>query len=208
MRAAEKLSADNGVENVSIREIVAAAGQKNESALQYHFKNLSGLLHAIHIERGRTIEAKREEMLTATLERSANPSLRELCRLMIEPTFLLARGSAEFRRYVKAFGHQLALNDASPLNLQIKLERGQNLGPLLKAALPLLTKDDYRARMESAIRLSSASMHYQARQRNAFRGAESDLFLNNLLDALSGLLSAPVSAETKKAKSATTKKTK
>ena len=207
MRAAEKLSADNGVENVSIREIVAEADQKNESALQYHFKNLNGLLKAIHVERGRAIETKRKAMLTETLERSAHPSLRDLCRLMIEPTFFLARGSAEFRRYVKAFGHQLALTDASPLNLSTKMDRGRALGPLLKAALPHLTKDDYIVRMESAIRLTSASMHHQARQRSAFRGAESDLFLNNLLDALSGLLSAPVSPETKKAK-ASQKKTK
>jgi len=206
MRAAEKLSADNGVENVSIREIVAQAGQKNESALQYHFKNLKGLLHAIHAERGQHIEARREQMLTATLERSANPSLRELCRLMIEPTFMLARGSADFRRYVKAFGHQLALTDASPLDLSNKMERGRTLGPLIKAALPHLTKEDYIPRMESAIRLSSASMHHQARQRNAFRGPDSDLFLNNLLDALSGLLSAPVSPETRKAKTSQRKK--
>ena len=41
MRAAEKLIAQAGVENVSIRKIIAAAGQKNESALQYHFKNLT-----------------------------------------------------------------------------------------------------------------------------------------------------------------------
>lgn len=33
MRAAEKLIAQGGIENLSIREIVAVAGQKNESAL-------------------------------------------------------------------------------------------------------------------------------------------------------------------------------
>ena len=48
MRAAEKLVADGGMENLSIREIVAIANQKNESALQYHFKNLTGLLNFKH----------------------------------------------------------------------------------------------------------------------------------------------------------------
>ena len=34
MRAAEKLIAENGVENVSISDIVTVAKQKNQSALQ------------------------------------------------------------------------------------------------------------------------------------------------------------------------------
>jgi len=202
MRAAEKLIAEGGVENVSIREIVAAADQKNESAMQYHFKNLTGLLKAIHIERAAVVEEKRAELLAATLERTEEPSLRELCRLMIEPIFVLARGNPEFRRYIKAFGHQLALSDTSPLTWLHNKDRGRALMPLLKAVLPHLTKDDYLARMEAAIRLISASMHHQAKQKSAFRGEQADLFLNNLLDALSGLLSAPVSAETRAAKSA------
>ena len=202
MRAAEKLIAQGGVENVSIREIVAAADQKNESALQYHFKNLTGLLEAIHIERAVTVENKRAELLAATLARTEEPSLRDLCGLMIEPTFQLARSNPEFRRYIKAFGHQLALSDTSPLTGLQNKDRGRALAPLLKKELPHLTKDDYRARMEAAIRLSSASMHHQAKQKNAFRGEQSDLFLNNLLDALTGLLSAPVSPETRAVKSA------
>jgi len=50
--------------------------------------------------------------------------------------------------------------------------------------------------MEAAITLCSASMYQQARKTNAFRGAQSDLFLHSLIDALVGLLSTPVSPET------------
>ena len=46
MRAMEKLCAQHGVENVTVRAVVEEAGQKNESALQYHFKNLKGLIIA------------------------------------------------------------------------------------------------------------------------------------------------------------------
>ena len=67
MRAAEKLIADQGLENVSIRQIVSHAQQKNESALQYHFGNLSGLIKAIHAERSALIIAKRAELLDALL---------------------------------------------------------------------------------------------------------------------------------------------
>ena len=39
---------EKGPSNVTIREIVEKAGQKNESALQYHFKNMEGLINATH----------------------------------------------------------------------------------------------------------------------------------------------------------------
>ena len=200
MRAAEKLVAEGGMENLSIREIVAVAKQKNESALQYHFKNLTGLLDAIHTERSEQVQAKRAANLAAVLKISSDPSLRQLCLLMVEPTFQLARADIEFRRYVKAFGHELAISDSSPLEIVSTKggggESGQETGVLLRKVLPHLDEDDYRRRMEAAIRLCSASMHHQAKQKNAFRGDQSDLFLNNLVDALVGLLSTPVSPET------------
>jgi AcrR family transcriptional regulator len=200
MRAAEKLVAEGGMENLSIKAIVTVAGQKNESALQYHFKNLTGLLDAIHIERSEQVQAKRAASLVETLKISSQPSLRQICLLMVEPTFDLARTDVEFRRYVQAFGHELAISESSPLELaSVKGgggASGQETGALLKRVLPLLDEEDYRRRMEAAIMLCSASMHYQARQKKAFRGHQSDLFLNNLVDALVGLLSAPVSPET------------
>lgn len=201
MRAAEKLIAELGMENVSIREIVNAAGQKNESALQYHFKNLTGLLEAIHAERSAHVQSRRAELLRDLLEQTPTPSLRQLCMAMVQPAFELARSSVGFRRYVRAFGHQLVLAETSALS-QVASHggggpSGQQLANLLKEALPQLDTDTYVRRMEAAVRLCSSSMYHQARQKNAFRGAHAELFLHNLVDALAGLLSAPMSAEAK-----------
>ena len=63
MRSVESLAAERGLENISIREILARAGQKNESALQYHFKNLSGLLNALRTTRSQEIAAHRAKYL-------------------------------------------------------------------------------------------------------------------------------------------------
>jgi len=200
MRAAEKLIAEGGMENLSIKQIVAAAGQKNESALQYHFTNLTGLLGAIHAERSAQVQAGRAASLAAVLKISPQPSLRQLCLLMVEPTFMLARNDPEFRRYVKAFGHELAVTDASPLKIVSTQggggASGQETGTLLRKVLGHLEDNDFYTRMEAAIRLCSASMHHQAKQKHAFRGHQSDLFLHHLVDALVGLLSAPISPET------------
>lgn len=200
MRAAEKLIAQGGVENVSIRDIMAAAEQKNESALQYHFKNLTGLLDAIHEQRALEVQARRAEALAQLLDNTTEPTLRQLCLLMVDPTFQLARASVEFRHYIKAFGHRLAMSDSSPLKIVSAKggggASGRQIGELLRVALPHLDEPAYRRRMEAAITLCSASMYQQARKTNAFRGAQSDLFLHSLIDALVGLLSAPVSPET------------
>lgn len=201
MRAAEKCIAERGIEDVSIRDIVAAAGQKNESALQYHFNNLTGLIAAIHDERAKQVQARRSEMLGTLLPRTPEPTLRQLCALMVEPTFQIARSDVGFRRYVKAFGHELALAETSALSRVARHgggggPSGHQLALLLKGALPHLDPGAYRRRMETAVRLCAASMYHQARQRSAFRGRPAELFLHSLIDALVGLLSAPVSAET------------
>ena len=44
IHAAEKLFAEDGLEHVSIRAIILAAEQKNESVLQYHFGSKAGLI--------------------------------------------------------------------------------------------------------------------------------------------------------------------
>ena len=47
MRTAEELFAKKGIDTVSLNEINKAAGQRNTSALHYHFGNKKGLIDAI-----------------------------------------------------------------------------------------------------------------------------------------------------------------
>ena len=51
--------------------------------------------------------------------------------------------------------------------------------------------------MESLISLAAISLGHHARQKNAFRGQAAELFFNNLVDEITGLLMAPVSPETR-----------
>ena len=44
-RSAEQLFAAHGVDGVSLRQITREAGQRNTTALQYHFGSRDGLLH-------------------------------------------------------------------------------------------------------------------------------------------------------------------
>ena len=197
--AALKLVAARGIENVSIRDIVSAAGQKNESALQYHFKNLKGLIRAIHESREAEVQAKRTEQLQHLGEQTSSPSVRDICKLMVEPAFLLAKSNAEFRRYIKAFGNEITLTDQSAVAFLSKKggESVKDTGVLLRAALTHLDDAALQRRMDGALRFVSASMVHQARQKNAFRGAQAELFFSGMIDALIGLLGATESEETR-----------
>ena len=119
---------------------------------------------------------------------------------MVLPTYLLAKTDAKFRRYIAAFAHDVAFTDESALAMVSHSggggESGLKTGGLLRSALSNLDEPAYRQRMEFAIRLCSIAMGNQARKKNAFRGKDSESFLNGLLDALEGLLSAPISKQT------------
>ena len=194
MEAAEKLIAQNGIHNVSIKDIVREAGQKNESALQYHFNNLQGLVNAIHQRRTEQTQAKRAQMLEEMEASKSRLTLRDLCELMVYPTFLLAKADPQFRRYAAAFSHEIVLADDSALTRVSKSggggESGAQLGKLLRKALPHLDEPVYRARMVLAVRMCSAAVGNHMRQKSPMKGPAADFFINNLIDALGGLLSA------------------
>lgn len=200
MDAAEKLISEKGIQNVTKREIVKTAGQKNESVLQYHFQTLEGLLSAIQQSRAIQTQEKRADLLDHLLAETQKPTLRDLCKIMVLPPFLLSKKDVGYCRYLRAFSLEPALSANSALLLvQSKGaggDSGKVTGKLLRGALTHLKDDAYQRRMDSAIRLASVSMSYQARQKSAFRGVEAELFINSLVDEIVGLLSAPVSEET------------
>lgn len=200
MRAAEKLIAERGIESVSIRGIVTAAGQKNESALQYHFGSLRGLIVALHASRQAQIRARRDALIAEMLGAGTTPSLRGLCRLMVAPAFELARADPEFNCYVQGFGHETTLADGSALG---RVSRYTGYGALeaaelLQRVLPHLDSQALERRLDGALRFVSTAMVHQARRPGGFRGIPGELFFSSLLDALAGLLSAPESTETRR----------
>ena len=81
---AEQLFAERGVESVSLVEIAKASGQKNRSALQYHFTNKEGLLNAVLDKHAENISVSRRLMLDALDERG-DYGLYELVEALVLP---------------------------------------------------------------------------------------------------------------------------
>jgi AcrR family transcriptional regulator len=63
LRAAERLFAERGIEAVSLRDVSAAAGQRNHSAAQYHFGDRGQLVAAVFEARMEPINERRHQML-------------------------------------------------------------------------------------------------------------------------------------------------
>ena len=81
---AEVLFAEHGVASTSLLDIAKAAGQKNRSALQYHFTNKEGLLDAVLDKHAPGIAARRIAMLDE-LEARGNYSIFQLIEALVLP---------------------------------------------------------------------------------------------------------------------------
>lgn len=84
MRAAEKLFAEKSVRAVSLREVTAAAGQRNVSAVVYHFGSKTELLECVLERHSEPMQLLFQERL-ALMENDPSVSMRSLITMLIEP---------------------------------------------------------------------------------------------------------------------------
>lgn len=201
MRAAEQLFAAEGIENVSVRAILRAAGQRNESALHYHFGSKAGLIEALQAERVQQVVDLRRAAIDAATADGREPPVRELCFLMINAPFQLCARDKGFRDFISVFGQRLVVADR-PVNAHLAGRRDTRLGQvnaLLRRQLESLDDRLFEMRIESLSRFTLLAMSRRARSGGSFRGKSAQLFVNDLADTMAGMLLAPVSDQTREA---------
>jgi AcrR family transcriptional regulator len=96
--AAERLIAQQGV-RVPLRDIALAAGQRNNSAVNYYFRSRQELIDAIVRRRLEPMEEQRRVMLDA-VDANARMDVDVLLRAMVFP--LLSVDSAYYARFLQA----------------------------------------------------------------------------------------------------------
>lgn len=74
LAAAEKLVAHRGIHGVSSRQVLEEAGQRNNSAINYHFGSWHGLLDAVWSRHSPRINAERAALMAAA-QRGTHPDL-------------------------------------------------------------------------------------------------------------------------------------
>jgi len=200
--AAERLFAELGVANVSVRAIVAEAGQRNESALHYHFGNRNGLIRALHERRNLLVKEKRRQFLDALRAETNEPNIRQLCEILVKPGFVLAQNDQGFRNYLMAFGQFFVSTDRELTGKFIKYEADAvvEVGLLLKKRLSQYDDNLFFTRLEAVARFAVLSMSLFASEDGEMVGPKADFFFHNLLDTMTAILTAEVSEQTRKAR--------
>lgn len=95
---AEQMMARHGIDAVSLNEIVKQSGQRNASALQYHFGNKAGLVQAVFDRHTPAIEACRKELLA---QMRGEKDFFGLVRAVVLPLIEVLNNSDGGRNYIR-----------------------------------------------------------------------------------------------------------
>ncbi len=130
--AGERMFARGGFESVSLREIAAAAGQRNHHAVQYHFGTREQLVAAIFHYRMAQMEETRGAMLAAAETAGKTADARTLMDIIFVPQLSLP-GQHGNHSYANFLCHYLLRNNGVAFG-----DFGAPLPPNIDRALQLL----------------------------------------------------------------------
>lgn len=101
LEIAEQLISERGLDRVSMRDVATAAGQRNNSAVQYHFGSRDGLILQVLRRRLTALDADRRQRLAQIDEQGLGTDLAALVRVLFEPIVDLLRASPDATHYAR-----------------------------------------------------------------------------------------------------------
>jgi AcrR family transcriptional regulator len=153
LAAARRLFAEQGIGNVSLRDVIRAAGV-NPAALHYHFGSRLALLREVFHAARTPLNAQRRELLRDAGKGSGRPkSLRAVLHAFFWPVFDRLNQSRRAHAADLAFISQLRLDpsvDARAVLEEHERELDELFESALSRALPHLDRARVRLRMHLA----------------------------------------------------------
>ncbi|MFI8590804.1 MULTISPECIES: TetR/AcrR family transcriptional regulator [Dietzia] len=101
LEIAEQLISESGLDRVSMRDVATAAGQRNNSAVQYHFGSRDGLILQVLRRRLAALDVDRRQRLAEIDEQGLGTDLATLVRVLFEPIVELLRSQPESTYYAR-----------------------------------------------------------------------------------------------------------
>ena len=183
---AEKMFAEDGIFAVTNRQITEAAGQKNESALNYHFGTRNELISTLLTRRGKDLDKIRAELLAHLGD---NPTTRELVQLLVEvyASCLHTESGCDYLRIVDQLrGWMTDWEFISSLE-------DDSVNEYLKHILSLLQKETDSQRVLGMIMLMTAMTASRAQLVSDGRHIPNshEEYVETLTDMLTGVLLGP-----------------
>ncbi|MGH9016175.1 MAG: TetR/AcrR family transcriptional regulator [Acidimicrobiales bacterium] len=192
--AAARLFAERGIDNVSLAEIVRTAGQRNASAVHYHFGNRDDILRAVLGRHVPVIADRRRQLLREARARPVD-DVRAAAEAIVRPvTEFAQRGWREWA-YLQ-IGSELsgALTRAGPeIRDLMKQTDGHAAWRLLRDRCPGVAPDLWRVRREICIVFIGRAAADRARALDSGGGGmvlSDDRFVDNLVDMVIGAMTA------------------
>jgi AcrR family transcriptional regulator len=193
MEVAERLFATRGIEAVTLREIQEAAGQSNTSVIRYHFGSRDGLIRALIAHRQHSLGADRQEMLARMRDEGKEADPRAVVWLLARPLATSIRAGEMFVPFLARLSEDpRARSDYWPDHVDDEWTQ-EELEELVDAALQDLPE---RVRRGRTFQLYISLINVLADAARSGRGV-SEAQLHNYVDGWVGMLTAPVSYETR-----------
>jgi AcrR family transcriptional regulator len=193
--AAARLFAERGVDNVPIAEIVRAAGQRNTSAIHYHFGSRDEVLRAVLARHVPELAQRRFALLELARARPAREA-RAAADAIVRPVTEFAQGGWRQRAYLQ-IGSELAgsLDRASPeIRELLQQTAGHEAWDLLHERCPKIPSHLWRLRQDLCIVFIGRAAADRARHLDlggTRHVLSDDHFVDNLVEMLLGAMKAP-----------------
>ncbi len=181
IRAGEHLFARQGIHQTRVRELHELAGQRNTSALHYHFGDRDGLLRAIFERHSTVVDADRAERLDAL---DADAPLLAVVAVILGPMADHLR-LPDGRDYLRILAQHL-LGEVEPPAIIAAFERARK-----QLDVPDPLRDE---RLLSMLRAATTLLAERARaiEDGEALVLDAPAFTANLIDMATGMLLAPV----------------
>jgi AcrR family transcriptional regulator len=182
--AAEQLIAERGIQ-VPLRDIAVAAGQRNNSAVNYHFRNRQDLIDAIVARRLEPMERVRAQMVDA-LDDNVRDDVRAWLRIMVLP--LTTVGSPYYARFLQA----------ASLHLRADVDESQgSVWPqVLERLAQAIPTDDRHARMRRVKAIATTMFALLAERERSAQAGEGVGSAEEIIAMLAAVLTAPMPLDT------------
>ncbi|WP_025346754.1 TetR family transcriptional regulator [Nocardia nova] len=190
MAAGERLIAERGY-LVPLRDIAAAAGQRNNSAIPYHFGSRDGLVEAVVAQRLATLEVRRLELLA---RRPAPDDVHALLDALVVPMFELGAidETSCYARFLEQIRTHPAVSDAANLASDERTSVRMIVGGLDAALAELPPRLRHRRlRSLTTVLFSLLADHERAVEAGKVAADDRTAWVE-IIDMLAGTLTAPV----------------
>ncbi|TQM32756.1 TetR/AcrR family transcriptional regulator [Nocardia bhagyanarayanae] len=190
--AGERLIAERGVD-VPLRDIAAAGGQRNNSAVHYYFDSRNGLVEAIVERRMNRLEQRRMELLAAHEADGTGADPHALVGMLVGPMLELVGEdrTSHYGRFLEVVRTHPVIADARRL---AGAERAavRIIATRLGAALPQLSPRHRRRRLETMTTVLFALVaDYERALQDGSRTPHLDTDTAEIADMLVAMLTVP-----------------